>query len=123
MAPVTGIFLVFALFWVVFRVAGKHCPAAWPMTQSLSEPSRGLLQRSKRGLGEGAGKYLKNLLCAECGLLEAHTPYNTLILLFWAEINRLKPFFYLGAAPLFTCVDSLLGEAYNRDWSHFFVSE
>ena len=70
-----------------------------------------------------AGKYLKNLLCVEYGLLEAQAPYNTLILLFWAEINRLKPFFYLGAAPLFTCVDSLLGEAYNRDWSHFFVSE
>ena len=76
-----------------------------------------------RGLGKGAGKYLKNLLCAECGLLEAHTPYNTLILLFWAEINRFKPFFYLGSPPLFTCVDSLLGQAYNRDWSHFFVSE
>tara|TARA_B100001750_G_scaffold243322_1_gene258333 strand:- start:3613 stop:3789 length:177 start_codon:yes stop_codon:yes gene_type:complete len=56
-------------------------------------------------------------------LLALETPYNTLIPLFLPEINRLKPFLYLGLAPLFTCVDSLLGEPYNRDWSHFFVSE
>ena len=120
MAPVTGIFLIFALVSGGIQGCWK---AAVLMPGGGPEPFRGRLQRSKRGLGERAGKYLKNLLCAECGLLEAHTPYNTLILLFWAEINRFKPFFYLGSPPLFTCVDSLLGEAYNRDWSHFFVSE
>ena len=120
MAPVTGIFLIFAL--VLGGISG--CWKAAVLTLGGDpEPSRGLLQRSKRGLGERGRQVFEGSLCAECGLLEADTPYNTLILLFWAEINRLKPFFYLGSPPLFTCVDSLLGEPYNRDWSHFFVSE